>query len=67
MIRALEMLAIGVVCFILAQELVDNLITGTDIGSVVLQNITALAIAVGVSIAAILAVINIRGRGIKTG
>ena len=34
-------------------ELIDALVTGTDTGSVIIQNILALAVAIGVVLAAL--------------
>lgn len=38
----------------MVQELVSALVTGTDTGSVIIQNILALAVAIGVVIAALM-------------
>lgn len=38
----------------MVQELVGALVTGTDAGSVIIQNILALAVAIGVVIAALM-------------
>lgn len=46
-------MAIGLVVFIMVQELVGALITGTDSGSVIIQNVLALAVAIGVVIMAL--------------
>ena len=42
-------------------ELVDALVTGTDTGSVIIQNILALAVAIGVVIAALMTFL--KGKG----
>ena len=62
MLRAIELVAIGVFFFVLTRELTTTLITGTDVGSVVLQNGAALAIAAGITIAALLGLTKIRDR-----
>ena len=62
MLRAIELVAIGVFFFVLTRELTTTLITGTDAGSVVLQNGAALAIAAGITIAALLGLTKIRDR-----
>ena len=53
MTKGLLDVAIGLVVFILAKQLVTSLVTGTDSGSVIIQNVLALAIAIGVVIAAL--------------
>ena len=62
MLRAIEMIAIGLFFFIVTRELTTTLITGTDSGSVVLQNALALAVAAGITIAALLGLTKIRRR-----
>lgn len=54
MTKGLISVAIGLVVFIMVQELVGALITGTDTGSVIIQNILALAVAIGVVLAALM-------------
>ena len=44
--------ALGLVVFIMVDALVTNLITGGDTGSVIIQNILSLAVAIGVVIMA---------------
>lgn len=44
MTKGLISVAIGLVVFIMVSELVDALVTGTDTGSVIIQNILALAV-----------------------
>lgn len=53
MAKGLMSVAIGLVVFIMVQALVSNLITGTDTGSVIIQNILSLAVAIGVVLAAL--------------
>lgn len=45
MTKGLISVAIGLVVFIMVTELVDALVTGTDTGSVIIQNILALAVS----------------------
>lgn len=44
MTKGLISVAIGLVVFIMVSELVDALVTGTDTGSTIIQNILALAV-----------------------
>lgn len=53
-IKGLISVAIGLVVFIMIQELVAALVTGTDTGSIIIQNILALAVAIGVVLLALL-------------
>lgn len=53
--KALVSVAVGLVTFIMVQQLVDALVTGTDTGSVIIQNILALAVAIGVVLLALTA------------
>ena len=48
MSKGLGGVIIGLVTFIVVQQLVAALVTGTDTGSTIIQNILALAVAVGV-------------------
>jgi hypothetical protein len=41
------------VVFIMVSELVDALVTGTDTGSIIIQNVLALAVAIGVVLLAL--------------
>ena len=61
MTKGLISVAIGLVVFIMVTELVDALVVGTDTGSVIIQNILALAVAIGVVIAALMTFL--RGKG----
>lgn len=45
--------AIGLVVFIMTTQLVTALVTGTDTGSVIIQNVLALAVAIGVVLLAL--------------
>ena len=53
MVKALITVAVGLVTFIVVGELVTTLVTGTDTGAVLIQNLLGLAVAVGVVIAAL--------------
>jgi hypothetical protein len=55
--KALAGVVFGLVAFVLTQELVGVLITGTDTGSVLLQQLLPLAIAIGVVIGGLLAML----------
>ena len=46
--KGLGAVIIGLITFIVVQQLVAALVTGTDTGSTIIQNILALAVAVGV-------------------
>jgi len=52
--KGLISVAIGLVVFIMVSDLVDMLVTGTDTGSVLIQNLLALAVAIGVVVAALM-------------
>ena len=53
MAKGLISVAIGLVTFIMVQQLVAALVTGTDTGSVIIQNILALAVAIGIVLLAL--------------
>lgn len=53
MAKGLISVAVGLVTFIMVQQLVAALVTGTDTGSVIIQNILALAVAIGVVLLAL--------------
>jgi len=53
MAKGLISVAIGLVTFIMVQQLVTALVTGTDTGSVIIQNILALAVAIGIVLLAL--------------
>ncbi len=53
MVKGLVSVAIGLVCFIMVSQLITALVTGTDTGSVIIKNILALAVAIGVVLAAL--------------
>lgn len=46
-------MAIGLVTFIMVDQLVSALVTGTDTGSTIIQNILSLAVAIGVVLLAL--------------
>jgi len=48
MIKGLIGVAIGLVSYIVVTQLVSALVTGTNIGDVIIQNILGLAVAIGV-------------------
>ena len=47
MTKGLISVAIGLVVFIMVQELVSALVTGTDSGSTIIQNVLALGFLLG--------------------
>jgi hypothetical protein len=51
--KGLISVAIGLVVFIMVTELVEALVTGSDTGSIIIQNILALAVAIGVVLLAL--------------
>ena len=53
MAKGLISVAIGLVVFIMTTQLVSALVTGTDTGSVIIQNVLALAVAIGVVLLAL--------------
>lgn len=48
MIKGLIGVAIGLVSYIVVAQLVSALVTGTNTGDVIIQNILGLAVAIGV-------------------
>lgn len=63
MVKALRNIAIGLVIFVVASELIGALITGTDSASVLIQSLVPLAIGIGVAIYAIIALLAIGSKG----
>lgn len=61
MAKGMISVAIGLVVFIMVQELVAALVTGTDTGSVIIQNILALAVAIGVVLLALTTFMRTKG------
>gem|GEM_PF-5020686 len=53
MAKGLISVAIGLVTFIMVDQLVSALVTGTDTGSTIIQNILSLAVAIGVVLLAL--------------
>jgi len=51
--KGLISVAIGLVTFIMVDQLVTALVTGTDTGSTIIQNILSLAVAIGVVLLAL--------------
>jgi len=49
-VKSLVGIAIGLVVFVVADNLIDQLITGTDTGSVLIQSILLLVIGVAIVI-----------------
>ena len=49
-VKSLVGIAIGLVVFVVADNLIDQLITGTDTGSVLIQSILLLVIGVSIVI-----------------
>ena len=63
MVNALKNIAIGMVIFIVADQLIDALVTGEDTGSVLIQTLVPLGIGIGVAIYAIIALLGIGTKG----
>ena len=61
MTKGLITVAIGLVVFIMVSELVDALVTGTDTGSVIIQNILKLVVAMGVVLMALTTFLKAKG------
>jgi len=61
MTKGLVSVAIGLVVFIMVQQLVAALVTGSDSGSIIIQNILALAVAIGVVIMALTTFLKSKG------
>jgi hypothetical protein len=51
--NALLTIVVGLVIYVVANELIGNLVTGTGTGDELIQNLLPLAIAVGVVLAAL--------------
>jgi len=49
-VKSLVGIAIGLVVFVVADELIENLITGTDTGSVLIQSVLLLVVGVAIII-----------------
>jgi uncharacterized protein YqhQ len=58
-VRGLVTVVIGVVAFVVIDSLIRNIITGTDTGSVILQNLLRVIVAAAILIGVVMSV----GRG----
>lgn len=60
-VRGLVTVVIGVVAFVVIDSLITNIITGTDTGSVILQNLLRVIVAAAILIGVVMSI----GRGGK--
>ncbi len=60
-VRGLVTVVIGVVAFVVIDSLITNIITGTDTGSVILQNLLRVIVAASILIGVVMSI----GRGGK--
>jgi len=60
-VRGLVTVVIGVVAFVVIDSLISNIITGTDTGSVILQNLLRVIVAASILIGVVMSI----GRGGK--
>lgn len=58
-VRGLVTVVIGVVAFVVIDSLISNIITGTDTGSVILQNLLRVIVAASILIGVVMSI----GRG----
>ena len=58
-VRGLVTVVIGVVAFVVIDELISSVITGTDTGSVIIQNLLRVIVAAAILIGVVMSV----GRG----
>ena len=58
-VRGLVTVVIGVVAFVVIDSLVANIITGTDTGSVIIQNLLRVIVAASILIGVVMSI----GRG----
>lgn len=58
-VRGLVTVVIGVVAFVVIDSLITNIITGTDTGSVILQNLLRVIVAASILIGVVMSI----GRG----
>ena len=58
-VRGLVTVVIGVVAFVVIDELITSVITGTDTGSVIIQNLLRVIVAAAILIGVVMSV----GRG----
>lgn len=55
-IRGLVTVVIGVVAFVVIDSLITNIITGTDTGSVILQNLLRVIVAAAILIGVVMSI-----------
>lgn len=55
-VRGLVTVVIGVVAFVVIDSLITNIITGTDTGSVILQNLLRVIVAASILIGVVMAI-----------
>jgi uncharacterized protein YqhQ len=60
-VRGLVTVVIGVVAFVVIDSLITNIITGTDTGSVIIQNLLRVIVAAAILIGVVMSI----GRGGK--
>ncbi len=60
-VRGLVTVVIGVVAFVVIDELISSVITGTDTGSVIIQNLLRVIVAAAILIGVVMSI----GRGGK--
>ena len=60
-VRGLVTVVIGVVAFVVIDSLITNIITGTDTGSVIIQNLLRVIVAASILIGVVMSI----GRGGK--
>ncbi len=58
-VRGLVTVVIGVVAFVVIDELISSVITGTDTGSVIIQNLLRVIVAAAILIGVVMSI----GRG----
>ena len=58
-VRGLVTVVVGVVAFVVIDSLIANIITGTDTGSVILQNLLRVIVAASILIGVVMSI----GRG----
>ena len=55
-VRGLVTVVIGVVAFVVIDSLISNIITGTDTGSVILQNLLRVIVAAAILIGVVMSI-----------
>ena len=55
-VRGLVTVVIGVVAFVVIDELIGSIITGTDTGSVILQNLLRVVVAAAILIGVVMSI-----------